>query len=738
MNRDEALKHKKKKSRSLDILLWLFVFTFMAVLILLIFNLTTKDSISIILNNRNYYLVVGVVCGLLIIGYLMMYRIDAQNIALNENDLEDTEWLTIKKLKKLREFEVNTFKDFKYSKDGIVIGAEKKGSNVEVIATSQLHALIVGTTGSGKTTGFVDQNIEVLGRCKTKPSIVITDPKKELYEKHANQLIKEGYKISMLDLREPYSSARWNPMNVLIRRIKLVKDLENNLQNKDGKYYGAGETFLSYKDARTRVQELKDEIYENAQDLVYTLCPVQNKDQPTWEEGARNLIFGFVLALCEDCIKGKVEEKQLLLFNIYHNITKYCSEDTTALREYLLEGRDEFSKVRGLVNTVLITSDKTLTSYLSEVNSYMQQLSDDGILSLTSENDLDIINLDEEPNAVFIIVPDERFTRHRFVTLFITQMYKELVEKANLNLRRNQCETAILKRNTYFVLDEFGNLPKFENMEGMVTVARSRGIRFLFVLQSFSQLTAKYGKDIGDIIKTNCNVKIFIGSDDPDTRKEFSELCGQKKVKNFSVNTNAENPASSNTGASNQPLITIGMLERLNGNVKGDAIVSVRGYEPIWTKFTPSYELKDVYFPEGKADVSKREARLFEKQDYVFDIVTQNSSSDEDRILDEINKLDEQEVILEESNQDKLLELDKEWDKVINEIHKKIDILTRMLNGRDRRTIKEARLEDKATILYMLMENYDQTIAQKMQDLADYISGVALPELLRLQDLAVK
>ena len=738
MNRDEAFKHKKKKSRSLDILLWLFIFTFMAVLILLIFNLTTKDSISIILNNRNYYLVVGVVCGLLIIGYLMMYRIDAQNIALNENDLEDTEWLTTKKLKKLREFEVNTFKDFKYSKDGIVIGAEKKGSNVEVIATSQLHALIVGTTGSGKTTGFVDQNIEVLGRCKTKPSIVITDPKKELYEKHANQLIKEGYKISMLDLREPYSSARWNPMNVLIRRIKLVKDLENNLQNKDGKYYGAGETFLSYKDARTRVQELKDEIYENAQDLVYTLCPVQNKDQPTWEEGARNLIFGFVLALCEDCIKGKVEEKQLLLFNIYHNITKYCSEDTAALREYLLEGRDEFSKVRGLVNTVLITSDKTLTSYLSEVNSYMQQLSDDGILSLTSENDLDIINLDEEPNAVFIIVPDERFTRHRFVTLFITQMYKELVEKANLNLRRNQCETAILKRNTYFVLDEFGNLPKFENMEGMVTVARSRGIRFLFVLQSFSQLTAKYGKDIGDIIKTNCNVKIFIGSDDPDTRKEFSELCGQKKVKNFSVNTNAENPASSNTGASNQPLITIGMLERLNGNDKGDAIVSVRGYEPIWTKFTPSYELKDVYFPEGKADVSKREARLFEKQDYVFDIVTQNGSSDEDRILDEINKLDEQEVILEESNQDKLLELDKEWDKVINEIHKKIDILTRMLNGRDRRTIKEARLEDKATILYMLMENYDQTIAQKMQDLADYISGVALPELLRLQDLAVK
>lgn len=178
---------------------------------------------------------------------------------------------------------------------------------------------------------------------------------------------------------------------------------------------------------------------------------------------------------------------------------------TTMLKKYLMEGRDEFSKVRGLVNTVLITSDKTLTSYLSEVNSYMQQLSDDGIMSMTAENDLDIVNLDEQPNAVFIIVPDERFTRHRFVTLFITQMYKELVEKANLNLRRGEKDTAILKRNTYFVLDEFANLPKFDNIEGMVTVARSRGIRFLFVLQSYSQLTAKYGRDVGDIIKTNCN-----------------------------------------------------------------------------------------------------------------------------------------------------------------------------------------------------------------------------------------
>ena len=487
------------------------------------------------------------------------------------------------------------------------------------------------------------------------------------------------------------------------------------------------------------MQELKDEIYENAQDLVYTLCPVQNKDQPTWEEGARNLIFGLVLAFCEDCIKGKMEEKQLLLFNIYHNITKYCSEDTTALKDYLLKGRDEFSKVRGLVNTVLITSDKTLTSYLSEVNSYMQQLSDDGIMSLTSENDLDIVNIDEQPSAVFIIVPDERFTRHRFVTLFITQMYKELVEKANLNLRREQTQTAILKRNAYFILDEFANLPKFENIEGMVTVARSRGIRFLFVLQAYSQLTAKYGREIGDIIKTNCNVKIFIGSDDSDTRKEFSELCGQKKVKNFSVNTNAENPASSNTGASNQPLITVGMLERLNGDEKGDAIVSVRGYEPIWTVFTPSYELKDVYFKEGKASMAKREAVLFDKNEYVFDITNKNGGNENERLLTAIEEEENRDNAVEIERQKKLDDLDGKWLSIEKNIQLKLQEFANMLNPDDKQAVLNADLDSIVALLFMIEENYNNKPhkARKIREVAEYING-ELPKLLELQNQANK
>lgn len=736
MNRKTAIK-QKKRSRKLNVLLWLWPFMFIGILVMYLFALAGAATLGEIVGDKTYWLTCGVIDGVLVVAYLMMYRVDAQNIALDENDLEDTTWLTPKRLKKLKEFTVTNWNKIPEEKDGIVIGAAKKGGNIEIVTTDQLHALIVGTTGSGKTTGFVDQNIEILARSKGKPSLIITDPKSELYQKHCKQLEKAGYQISVLDLREPYSSARWNPMNVLTRRIRLVKDLQNNLKSKDGKYYGAGETFLSYNAARQRVQELKDEIYENAQDLVYTLCPVQNKDQPTWEQGARNLIFGLVLAFCEDCIKGKMDEKQLLLFNVYHNITRYCSEDTTVLKSYLMEGRDEFSKVRGLVNTVLITSDKTLTSYLSEVNAYMQQLADDGILSLTSENDLDIVNMDEAPNAVFIIVPDERFTRHRFVTLFITQLYKELVEKANLNNRRKETETAILKRNTYFILDEYGNLPEFTNMEGMVTVARSRGIRFLFVLQSFNQLTAKYGREVGDIIKTNCNVKIFIGSDDAETRREFSELCGQKKVKSFSVNTSIEASASSNTGASNRPLITTGMLERLNGNEKGDAIVSVRGYEPIWSVFTPSYELKKIYFNAGKTELADRKTKLFAKEDYVFDISGGKVKSEQEKILDEIEAEENAAEKAEREKKEYIEKLDEEWKNLEKTVRERLEKLMLILDSEDAAAIQKAALENKVALLYMIADKYDKSTEQKLRAIAQDIEEL-LAKMQQLQNLAIE
>ena len=234
----------------------------------------------------------------------------------------------------------------------------------------------------------------------------------------------------------------------------------------------------------------------------------------------------------------------------------------------------------------------------------------------------------------------------------------------------------------------------------------------------------------------NGNVKIFIGSDDSETRKEFAELCGQKKIKQFSVNTNADNPASSNTGATLQPLISVGMLERLNGDEKGDAIVSVRGYEPIWTVFTPSYELKKVYFPEGKAAIGKREAVLFEKENYVFDITGDIGQKIEDKISELIEEREEKAMQNEESKEQDIAEADKKWDKVADEINAVVRDICKYLDGKDEKALKQAAWEKKASLLLAITENYEMSIANKMRLAADRIQLKLLPEMKKIQEQA--
>ena len=229
MKEKQGRNTRRKNIRALSLAVWSIVFIFVGVAVMYLFTLAGAESIKGIVSERDYWLCNGVIDGLILIGYLFLYRVDAQNIALEENDLDDTDWLTKKEIKKSKEFTLTSWKKLPALSDGIVLGAKKKGRDIELITTSALHALIVGTTGSGKTTGFVDQNIAVLARSKGKPSLLITDPKKELYEKHAKTLREEGYTVSVLDLREPYSSVKWNPLNVLLRRIRLIKDLEYHL-----------------------------------------------------------------------------------------------------------------------------------------------------------------------------------------------------------------------------------------------------------------------------------------------------------------------------------------------------------------------------------------------------------------------------------------------------------------------------------------------------------------------------
>ena len=168
------------------------------------------------------------------------------------------------------------------------------------------------------------------------------------------------------------------------------------------------------------------------------------------------------------------------------------------------------------------------------------------------------------------------------------------------------------------------------------------------------------------------------------------------------------------------------MLERLNGDEKGDAIVSVRGYEPIWTVFTPSYELKKVYFPEGKAD-------------YVFDITGDIGQKIEDKLSELIEEQEAEEARAVENDKAKrVAKLTKQWDDVEAELQRVVDNICVYLDGKDEKAVRQAAYEHKVRLLLAITEHYNRSIANEIRVAADKIQLELLPRMKEYQEQATK
>lgn len=584
--------------------------------------LLTKEAIFFAIKAKSFWLLFAAVIAGDIIYFLTNSNLSKKEI-LKENEGQDDHLMTMNEIKKSKDFTVTRFSNLKNVSDGVVLAAKKNKSktDLDIILTKPIHTLVIGTTGAGKTTGFLNPTIEILANTKTKPSMIISDPKGELFDTHSKRLKDLGYNILVIDLREPYKSTRWNPFDILKERIEQIKGLSYIQKHADGTIEANGQIFKDMEQISVRLQELRDEIYENAKDLTETICPIGKTTDEGWQKGARSLINAIVLAFCEDYEKDMIEPEQFNLTSLYHTVTVYATGDCAQLKQYLYL-RPNTSKVRGLAGTVLETSDKTLSSYLSDVNAYAEWLSDNAILSMTSDGELDLYSFDEKPTALFIKVPDERPSRHRLVTLLITQIYKSLVEKANRNKKQALTEDAYLLRNCYFLLDEFGNLPRFNNLENIITVGRSRHIYFEMIIQSYAQLNEKYGKEIGQIVKSNCNIKVFLGSDNLETIKEISEAIGKKQVISTNISSNLEKENNSASASVKEiPLIYPTELARLNSSDSfGNAVCMVFGHYAFRSKFTPSFEAQSLYNTTKGSAIAFREPVIYNEEEHTYDI----------------------------------------------------------------------------------------------------------------------
>lgn len=513
--------------------------------------------------------------------------------------------------------------------EGIPIIAEEGKKDYKITFAKPAHTLIIGTTGSGKTTTFINPTVQILANTKGKPSMLISDPKGELYALHAKSLIKRGYDVKVLDLRNPYCSIRWNPLEKPYEMYQEMLSLEDKVvvNEEEGYYVFEDKIYYDVNEKNAAVQVRKqaifDEVYEDLNDICSVLCPVKSKNEPIWESGAKNFILAITLAMLEDSEKpelGMTKEK----FNFYNvmKIATNTQNDCEDLIEYFA-GRSPISKSVSLSKQVLDASDKTRGSYLSTIFDKLSLFSDMSICSLTSANEIDLGEIATKPTALFLQIPDEKETRHTLAGMVILQTYKALVAKANTY------PDLSLPRSVYLLLDEFGNLPQIHKLEQMITVGRSRKIWLALVVQSYAQLAKVYDDKSADIIKSNCNIQIFIGTTDLKTIDEFSKKCGNYSIIQKNVSFSSSNSGvGSSISVKERPLIYPTELQQLNSaKDMGNAIVNIFGFPPVKSKFTPSFKIR--HFVLEKTNQLLSQGKYFNEEKVFYNMLDRNKKVNE-------------------------------------------------------------------------------------------------------------
>lgn len=597
-------------------------------------NFVFKFSISseILLSYKTYLYAFEVFAIIMLIFLFVWYKGAFKNpkalMSTNEKDviytgLEQAHFQTDEEI--MKNYKTISYNDLpNVEVEGIPVKAEETKKDFNITLAKPAHTLIIGTTGSGKTTTFISPTIQILANTKSKPSMLISDPKGELYALHAKSLLKRGYDVKILDLRNPYCSIRWNPLEKPFEMYQEMLSLDNKVSVNEEEGYYIFENKIYYdKDELNAViqvkkQELFDEVYEDLNDICSVLCPVKNKSEPIWESGAKNFILAITLAMLEDSENpnNEMTKEKFNFFNIM-KIATNTQNDCEDLMEYF-KHRSPISKSVSLSKQVLDASDKTRGSYLSTIFDKLSMFSDMSICSLTSANEIDFAEISTKPTALFLQIPDEKETRHTLAAMVILQAYKALVAKANTY------PDLSLPRSVYFLLDEFGNLPQVHKLEQMITVGRSRKIWLALVVQSYAQLAKVYDEKSADIIKSNCNIQIFIGTTDQKTIEEFSKKCGNYSIiqKNVSFSSSNDGVGSS-VSVKERPLIYPTELAQLNNNQNmGNAIVSIFGYAPIRSKFVPSFKSK--YFVLEKTNQLLSAGKYFNEEKVFYDMLKRN------------------------------------------------------------------------------------------------------------------
>ncbi len=410
------------------------------------------------------------------------------------------------------------------------------------------HTLIIGSTGSGKTIMEIFPLIFNLGYAGE--SMVINDVKGELYCNTYEFLKSQGYKIRVINLRDALASDGWNPLHLPYKYYK------------DGNIDLAGDLIENFSKSLTKNLSSKD---------MY------------WEKSATSVLTALCYAIIEDAPK----EEQVHLYSIYNLLVEHGAKmiDRYNSLDLYFQQKPFGNIAKNSYATGSFAKGETRATLFSVLATCIKMFSDTGIANLTSRTDFELDDIGKEKTAVFLIIPDEKESRHELASLFIDQCYQSLINTAQ------SLPDGKMPIRVNFILDEFANMPPITSISNKITVSRSRNIRFYLVIQDFDQLKEKY-KEASGTIKSNATTWIYLLTSDNETAREISSRIGKYTISSSRTSTsskldNLDINISNDKSLLGRELIMPDELMRLNF---GEAVFMKSRLHPIKATIEPIFK----------------------------------------------------------------------------------------------------------------------------------------------------
>lgn len=406
--------------------------------------------------------------------------------------------------------------DGKEKTPGFVVGRE---NNTWIIETTDKTICLTSPPGGGKTKSVYQPtfyyNANVNKNTKGKgASILSLDVKSENFKRAGVKLEKCGYKILFLDFRNPLLSPQFNLMNGVNEEINKYKDADNE-----------EEKLRHYAKAERYAKQVSSSIIKNI------MGEVKDSSSDFFNNTSQGLITGLILMVSQ---YGTDEERHIIsvfkliveLNGLIDNGNIENGQQRSKLMELLqyIDDKRITDYVGASVNADVRTSMNVFSSALAKLLEFIDAELEQMICGHNIE--FNVTDFIKNATAIFIICPDEDTSRHFFASLFIRYFTTQLIDLAESS------PDQALPRKVLCLWDEFGNMPPIKDVDSLFTAARSRGIRFLYSLQSFSQLEKSYNKTYKEIILDSSQIFMFtfVAPTAYDTAKRLSDILGTQTV----------------------------------------------------------------------------------------------------------------------------------------------------------------------------------------------------------------